>query len=227
MQDGDQHDIESQSKAFVWTKDHFIDVITGGKKPLVTDPRLIEAFKKINRADFLPQSKANEAYTDREDDFGFGENIASPYLQAQLLQLIDLKEGQKVLDLGTGAGFAMSVISYVIGQGGELYSLERSQSITEYARQNLMKYPELQNFEIVFKDGTDGLISRAPYDRIYVSYAYNETPEPLIMQLKVGGKLVIPYKNAEIKLIERVTEEDYSEELVAVKATSGIKYGIE
>jgi protein-L-isoaspartate(D-aspartate) O-methyltransferase len=218
----------AESDQFKWNKDYFLQVITSGKSPKVTSPKLIEAFELIDRKDFLPENYSGQAYYDDPDNYtDEGHFIESPFLQAELLSKLELKEGMRVLEVGTGSGFLTAIISHVVGGIGKIYSLERDQLLIQTARQNLRKYPQLTSYDIVFTDGAKGLIARAPYDAIYVSVAYEALPDELITQLKVGGKMICPLTNMEIRLVQKVNENEYKDELIAVHSFAKVTYGVE
>lgn len=212
------------AKTYTWTQEHFLDVITGGKKPIVSNTRLIEAFRELDRSDFIDQ--AGEPYGDSHDEIGFGQVVESPILQAQLLQELDLKQGQKVLELGTGSGFSLALIAHVVGETGSVFSLERNKSLADKATKNLAKYTQLKNYELVYRDGGDGLEARAPFARIYISFPFKEIPEQILRQLEVGGKAIMPLSNQDIKLVERKSELDFTQKLIAVSQLPAQAYGV-
>lgn len=212
---------------YSWSRDYLFQVLTTGKNPPLKSPNLIRAFREVDRADFLPQQLRDAAYSDLELEFAFGEKVNSPVLVAQMLQALDLKEGDNVLELGTGAGYTAVLIAKAIGPNGRIFTLERNQQIAAIARSNILKYQSVSNIETIFKDGSDGLISKAPFSAVHVSFAYEDVPHNLLAQLKVGGKLVTPLANLHIKLYERVSEEDVEEKSIAAMEFSKVKYGVE
>jgi protein-L-isoaspartate(D-aspartate) O-methyltransferase len=216
-----------ESATYEWSQDYLVKVLTSGKSPRVTNPRLIEAFKKINRKDFIPEDIQSEVYHDNEDEIKFGEKMESPILQGELLNALDLEEGMKVLELGTGAGFSLAIIAETIGSEGRVYSLERNQLLISQAKANLAKYPGLNNYEIIFKDAAEGLVSKAPYGAIYATFGFKEIPESILVQLKIGGKMILPMANTDVRLITRESEEDFDDKLFTVAEMSKMKYGVE
>lgn len=214
-------------KPFIWNRQHMLSVLTSGKTPIVTSQELANAFSIIDRADFLPLELKSRAYEDIELDFAMGQQTNSPVIVAQMLSSLNLQPGQKVLELGSGAGYSAAVISATIGNAGRLYTIERNQQVYEIAKSNLAKYPQLQNYELVFMDGAKGLPARAPYDAIHVSFAYENIPHELLVQLKVGGKLVMPLTNLEIKIYTRIDEGSVKEELLTARKFSKMQSGVE
>ncbi len=215
------------NQAYSWTKNHLFQVLTTGKNPILQDNHIIEAFAQIDRNDFVPEQFKDEVYADTHDSIGFDQIIESPILQAQLISALKLKPGMKVLELGTGAGYSLALMSFIIGEQGQIFSLERNQLIIELAKENLAKYSNLKNYEILFKDGSEGLVSRAPFDAIYVSFAFKKIPESLLKQLKIAGKMVIPITDMNIKLITRKNETEFEEKLITVKDIPTVQYGVE
>jgi protein-L-isoaspartate(D-aspartate) O-methyltransferase len=216
-----------ESATYQWSKDYLVEVLTSGKNPRVTNPRLIDAFKKIDRRDFIPDDIQSEVYQDNEDEIKFGEKMESPVLQGELLNALELKEGMKVLELGTGAGYSLALIAHTIGDTGKVYSLERNQLLISQAKSNLAKYPEIDNYEIVFKDAAEGLVSRSPFAAIYATFGFKQIPENILTQLEVGGKMILPMANTDIRLITRESQEDFEDKLITVAEMSKMKYGVE
>lgn len=214
-------------QAFSWTKDYLYQVLTTGKSPMLKSDNLKEAFAAIDRADFLPESMLSSAYTDVDLEFAFGEKTSSPVLVAQMLEALKLKQGDKVLELGTGAGYSLALIALAVSPGGYVYSVERNQQVSSLARSNLAKYKQISNYEIVFKDGETGLVSRSPFDAIHVSFAYESVPEELMLQLKVGGRLVVPMTNSEIHVFERQAEKEFSQEVISARHFDKFRPGVE
>ncbi len=212
--------------AYVWDRNYLNNVVTTGKNPIITDENLKSAFFEVDRADFLPADLKDEAYSDKDLDFGYGEEVNSPVLVAQMLAALQLKPGDKVLDLGTGSGYVLTIIAKTIGAQGRVYGVERNQQIASFARTRLEEY-EVSNAELVFKDGSEGLISKAPYDGIHISFAYDDIPEQLVSQLKVGARLVTPITNTEIKLVTRISEDQYEQESITAKQFKKLVSGVE
>lgn len=219
--------MDDDSQVFNWTKEHFLQVISSGRKPIVSNQHLLDAFASLNREDFIPPEYAHDVYGDINDRLKGLQIVESPILQAQLLNDLDLSPNQKVLELGTGSGYSLALISKSVGGQGFVYSVERDQQMLALARENLAKYDLAANFELVFKDAGEGLISKSPFDRIYGSFAFKEVPEQILLQLKVGGKMILPLNDMDIKLITRIDEEDFEDQLIAVKELPEIFHGVE
>jgi protein-L-isoaspartate(D-aspartate) O-methyltransferase len=128
--------------------------------------------------------------------------------------------------LGTGSGYALAIIAKTVGAQGRVYSVERNQQIASFARTRLEEYG-ITNTEIVFKDGSEGLISKAPYEAVHISFAYEDIPEQLVSQLKVGARLVTPITNTEIKLVIRISEDQYEQESITAKQFKKVVRGVQ
>ncbi len=201
---------------FVWNKEYLVQVLTTGKNPVVTSPMLIDAINKIDRKDFVPEMLKHLAYHDTELSIGHGENLTKPTVLFKMLNLLNLSVGQKVLDIGSGTGYCATIMGYIVGKTGSVFSLDRLQWLWEQSRLNYSKYKDIApNVHFMYRDGMEGLLTQSPFDRIHVSFAVDSVPESLKKQLKVnGGILVIPTKDYNIRVIERHGIEDYMEEIV-------------
>lgn len=202
------------SNVFSWTKEYLLSVLMGGKNPILKESLLVNAFRTIDRKDFVPEKFANLAYGDYEIDIGYSEKLNKPTIIAQMISFLNPKFGGKYLDIGTGSGYAAAIISFCAGDSGKVYSIERVQWIWETARLNIKKYPILKNVELLYRDGSEGLVQKAPFDGIHIAFADDEIAEKLKTQLNPeGGVLVHPTVNNDLKIIKR-NGNDYNEELV-------------
>ena len=134
---------------------------------------------------------------------GEGQTISAPSMVAIMCDVLDIRDGMKVLEIGTGTGYHAAVMSILAGSG-KVYTVERIQALADRA-QEILKKLEYHNIEIFISDGSEGLAQFAPYDRISVAAAAPEIPRPLVEQLKESGKMVVPVGTyyQELKLIER------------------------
>lgn len=200
------------SSPFKWTHERLLNFLITGRNPILYDPLLINAFRVIDRKDFVPEKYQDLAYHDRSLPLEYEEIMTSPITLAKMLQILGPLPGKKYLNLGTGSGYLSALLGAVAGSTGKVYSLERVQWLWEQARQNVRKYPSINNLEILYRDGHDGLIDKLPYDGIIVSFIMPEIKDSLVMQLQNGGKLIYPDQGHKLHLIERVTEDDFLEE---------------
>lgn len=174
---------------------------------------IIEAFANIDRIEFVPADMELDANADVPLPIGFGQTISQPTTVAIMFELLDPREGQKILDIGSGSGWTTALLAYIVGKKGKVISLERIKELCEFGRKNLRKIKKIDKgvVEIYNKDGSRGYAVRAPYDRILVSASAPEVFQELKDQLKIGGKMVMPIYN-HLHYIEKRGENDFYEE---------------
>lgn len=203
------------AQVFSWDKDYFVQLVTSGENPIVSDPTLTTALQKIDRTDFVPPQIKNMAYQDQDLDIGYGEKMARPTFIAQMLSLMQPKHGGSYLDIGTGTGFVAMVLGFVAGAQGRVYTIERVQWFWEQARSNASKYEDINNITFLYRDGMEGLPTKAPYDAIRIGFAVQEDPVAIKKQLKInGGRLVYPTTDYYLKVVTRTSAEEYEEEMI-------------
>ncbi len=161
------------------------------KYELNLSDRVYKAIKKVPRHLFVPERYKTEAYVDTPLPIGYGQTISAPHMVAIMCELLDLQEGDKVLEVGTGCGYHAAVVAELVGKKGKVISIEYIPELAEVARTNLSALG-YDNIVIIVGDGSKGYEPEAPYDKIYVTASAPEIPKPLIEQLKPGGKMVIP-----------------------------------
>lgn len=154
----------------------------------ITDKNVLEAIKKIPRHLFLNSSFEDFAYQDKAFPIGAGQTISQPYTVAFQSQLLEVKRGDKVLEIGTGSGYQTAVL---FALGATVYTIERQ---NELFKSTSLLLPKLgvRPKHISFGDGYKGLPNYAPFDSIIVTAGAPMIPQPLMAQLKIGGRLVIP-----------------------------------
>lgn len=154
----------------------------------ITDKTVLEAIKKIPRHLFLNSSFEDFAYQDKAFPIGADQTISQPYTVAFQSQLLEVKKGQKILEIGTGSGYQTAVLCLL---GATVYSIERQ---NELFKKTSLLLPKLgiKAKHLSFGDGYKGLPLHAPFDSIIVTAGAPIIPKPLMAQLKIGGKLVIP-----------------------------------
>ena len=172
-------------------------------------PDLIAAFKKVPRHRFIAEDLRDNAYVDQPLPTGKGQTISAPSMIAIMLEVLDLKPGQKILEIGAGSGYNAALIAEVIGPNGKLYTIERIKEIAKVGKENLEK-TGYKNVKILIGDGTLGYKRAAPWDRIIVTACSPEVPKTLISQLKIGGKLAAPVgRNYMGQVLVTVERESY------------------
>lgn len=180
-------------------------------------PKIIEAFLAVHRRDFLlPELKA-----DFEENIplpiNYGQTNSQPLTVAFMLELLQAKEGDKVLDVGSGSAWTTALLAYLVGERGRVYALERIPQLVTFGENNLKKY-QFKNIELFCGDGSMGLSEFAPFDCIQVSAAAeNKVPSALREQLKIGGRLVIPVgrDTQEMVLLVKKDEDQFEEQRFA------------
>ncbi|WKZ28051.1 MAG: protein-L-isoaspartate O-methyltransferase [Candidatus Dojkabacteria bacterium] len=215
------------ANAFSWTHEYLQNYLTNGKHRIIKRPLLKNAFSQIHRSDFVLKEFEAFSNEDRELDIGYGEVINKPTVIAEILELLSIKLGGKYLDIGTGSGYVAALLGMSVGDDGIVYSLERIQFLADIARINLSKYPDLQNVKILFRDGSNGFSDYAPYDGIHIATAFDEVPKSILVQLKIGGKLVMPTTFNDIRLYERIGEDDFEETVIEGYKFDPMQKGVE
>ncbi|VVB52526.1 Protein-L-isoaspartate O-methyltransferase [uncultured archaeon] len=152
--------------------------------------RVLAAMKSVPRHLFVPEREQENAYGDYPLMIGFNQTISAPHMVAIMCDLLDIRDGMKILEVGAGSGYHAAVMAVLAGSG-HVYTVERIESLALLARQNLKK-AGIENVTVVVGDGSLGLPGFAPYDRISVAAASPEILDTLTDQLKIGGKLIIP-----------------------------------
>jgi protein-L-isoaspartate(D-aspartate) O-methyltransferase len=154
----------------------------------VRDQRVLEAFRAVQRAGFVPSELATRAYRDEPLPIPHGQVTTQPSLVARMIESLGLTGGERVLEVGTGYGFQTALLARL---AGFVWSVERWPDLAESARANLERFGA-DNVSVVVGDGTMGLPEHAPFDAIVVAAAFPEVPPPLVEQLVPGGRLVQP-----------------------------------
>ncbi|MFA5411816.1 MAG: protein-L-isoaspartate(D-aspartate) O-methyltransferase [Candidatus Micrarchaeia archaeon] len=154
-----------------------------------------KALRRVDRGYFVPANEKGFAYYDTAIPIGHGQTISAPAVVAFMLEALDVREGMKVLEVGTGSGYNCALLSVLVGAKGKVVSVERVPELAELARANIASAGiRLDNIEIMVGDGSEGYAPDAPYDRIIVTAALPslDLKHPLVAQLKGDGKLVAP-----------------------------------
>lgn len=155
----------------------------------ITDARVLEAFREVERHKFVPEDVLESAYEDHPLPIGEGQTISQPYMVALMTQCLRLRGGlEKILEIGTGSGYQAAILSRL---AKEVYSLERIASLAERA-EGILKGLGYSNVTCGVGDGTLGWKEHAPYDGIIVTAAAPKIPDAYTGQLAEGGRLVIP-----------------------------------
>jgi protein-L-isoaspartate(D-aspartate) O-methyltransferase len=178
---------------------------------------IIDAFSEISRIEFVPEDFESQADANVALPIGYGQTISQPLTVAIMMDLLDPKAGQNILDVGSGSGWTTALLCYIVGKKGRVTAIERIEALRKIGEKNVAKYGygKGKNKEIVafyHGDGSEGFKKYAPYDRVLVSAAVQFIPEALKAQLKIGGKMVIPVRNSLTYLEKKEEGKFYKEE---------------
>lgn len=175
----------------------------------ITDANVLSAIGKIPRHFFLDSALDKVAYEDKAVPIEAGQTISQPFTVATQTQLLRVKAGEKILEIGTGSGYQAAVLC---AMGAELYSIERQQTLYEKAKHTL----SAMDFRptLVFGDGFEGLSAQAPFAKIIITCGAGQVPQALLEQLAVGGRMVIPVGNGkwlDMCAIDRLNETEFKQ----------------
>lgn len=154
----------------------------------VKNPRVLAALRAVPRHELVPQALRENAYEDRPLPIGHGQTISQPYVVAVMSEELDLGPEERVLEVGTGSGYQAAVLAEL---AAEVYSIEIVEPLAERARETLARLG-YANVEVRAGDGYRGWPEHAPFDAVIVTAAPDHVPQPLLDQLAVGGRLVLP-----------------------------------
>ncbi|MGH2620919.1 MAG: protein-L-isoaspartate(D-aspartate) O-methyltransferase [Anaerolineales bacterium] len=201
-----------EEDSFRSARERMVEVQLRGRD--IRDPRVLEAMRAVPRHRFVPDDLSGQAYFDGPVRLDHGQTISQPYIVALMSQLLELKGGETVLEIGTGSGYQAAVLSRLARQ---VYSLERVAELARTAAQRL-KDLGCENVTVYERDGSGGLLEHAPYPAIIVAAAAPRVPAPLKEQLEIGGRLVVPVGSQDgqtLELWRREGEVDFSQERIA------------
>ncbi len=168
----------------------------------VKDPRVLDAMRKVPRHEFLPEVLRDRAYGDHAMPIGEGQTISQPYIVAMMTEMLGLTGTERVLEIGTGSGYQAAILAEL---SEKVFTVERVRPLAEKARAALDRLG-YRNVAMKIFDGTYGWKDMGPFDAIMVTAASPDVPQPLVEQLKEGGRLVIPvgerYTQYLVKLVK-------------------------
>jgi len=167
----------------------------------ISDEAVLKAMMKVPRHYFLDKAFIEQAYSDHAFQIGAGQTISQPYTVAYQTSLLELKKGDKVLEIGTGSGYQCCVL---LEMGAKVFTIERQKELYDRAKEFL---PAIgYNPKFFYGDGYKGLPAFAPFDKVLVTCGAPFVPPELLAQLKVGGLLVIPVGAGSVQMMTKVTK---------------------
>ncbi len=165
----------------------------------LNDKNVEDAFRNIPRHEFVPESELDYAYNNEPLLIKNKQTISQPGVVSRMTEWLDVRKGQKILEIGTGSGWQTAILSYLVGEG-TVYSVERYSELVKFAQENLKKL-NIDNVHVILGDGSVGFAKESPYDRIIITAACTEIPLPLIEQLKEGGLIIAPVGDSSQSLV--------------------------
>ncbi len=178
-----------------WEK--LIDNLT--RQGILHSPKVIKAMRAVPRLKFLPEDMQSYSAADMPLPIGFGQTISAPHMVSIMNEALQLEVGQKVLEIGAGSGWHASTVAEIIApeeaprsEWGHVYTVEIVQPLAEISRKNIMNAGYGDRVTIIYADGSKGYPEKGPYDRVFVTAAAPNVPEPLFAQLKSNGIMLVP-----------------------------------
>ncbi len=156
------------------------------------DRKMMQAFKDIPREKFVLKKHKNEAYADMALPILMGQTISQPTTVMIMLNALEVKRGEHILEIGTGSGYQTALLSRLVGPKGKVTSLEIQPELIDYAKKNLRKIKLDKNVKIIRTDGSNGHEKLSPYDKIIVTAASPKLNHALLDQVKREGIMVVP-----------------------------------
>jgi protein-L-isoaspartate(D-aspartate) O-methyltransferase len=176
----------------------------------IEDPRVLTAMRLVPRHEFVPPELAEHAYLDEPLPIGEGQTISQPYIVALMTEALQLREGERVLEIGSGSGYQSAVLATM---GAEVFTIERLRSLAEWAQRRLQRLG-YDRVHVRCSDGNDGWSDAAPFDAVLITAAAREIPRGPLQQLEPLGRMVLPIGDEEAQQLVRVwrTEGGFKED---------------
>ena len=173
----------------------------------------LNAFRDIKREDFIPANLKSRAYDDNPLPLLRGKTISQPTTVMIMTHALELKPGEKVFEVGTGSGYQAAIIAKIVGNKGKVITNEIIPELVSFAKQNLNK-ADIKNVKVYENDGGKGMSNEAPFDKIIITAACKEFPNPLLKQLKPDGIIVGPVGNIhEQEMVKGIKDKNHKLQL--------------
>ena len=181
---------------------------------ILKTPSIIDAFEKVDRKDFVLEELKDKAYLNTPLPIGYGQTISQPLTVAFMLELLQPEKGNKILEIGSGSGWQTALLAHVVSVGGKIFAAELIPELMDFGRKNVAKYGFIKNKTVEFHslNATKGMPEEAPFDRIISAASGMELPAAWKEQLKIGGRIVAPVKDA-IHLLIKKGETEFEESI--------------
>jgi protein-L-isoaspartate(D-aspartate) O-methyltransferase len=184
------------------------------KQGKLRSPQVIRALREVPRAKFLPLETREYSSSDMPLQIGNGQSVSAPHMVAIMNEALQLKVGNRVLEVGAGCGWHAATLAEIVApkeaprsEWGHVYTIEVVQSLADAARKNIMNAGYGDRVTIITGDGSRGYAEKAPFDRVLVAAAAPRVPKPLLDQLKSGGTLLVPVGDASLfQTLKKVTK---------------------
>ena len=196
------------------------------KQGVLKTPRIIEAFEKIDRVDFVSPENRDDAYIDAPLPIGERQTISQPLTVAFMIELLQPKLGDKIFEIGFGSGWQTAILAHIVSQDskseirssksekiGKIFAVERIRGLFEFGTKNISTYNFIKKgiVKTILGDATMGLKKYAPFDKIIAAASGTEMPEEWLKELKPGGRLVMPIRNS-IWLYIKKSEKEFEKQ---------------
>jgi protein-L-isoaspartate(D-aspartate) O-methyltransferase len=195
---------------------------------ILTQDKVANALSKVPREKFIPEDVKSQAYVDSPLAIGSEQTISAPHMNVMMCQILELEEGDKLLEVGTGSGYHAALCAEIIApetsdNPGHVYTVERHEDLAKKARKHLKETGFAETVTVIVGDGTLGYEEEAPYDKILVTAASpSEIPPPLTEQLKEGGILCIPAGSKKFsQALYKITKKDGD---IKKKRITGVRF---
>ncbi|MBI1972890.1 protein-L-isoaspartate(D-aspartate) O-methyltransferase [Candidatus Woesearchaeota archaeon] len=182
----------------------------GHLQQVIADQRVLQAFLQVPREQFVPRQFREDAYEDRPLPIGHGQTISQPTTVLLMTSFLQVREGQKILEIGAGSGYQAAILAEIIGPKGKVITLEVHKELAVFAKKNLHSYT---NVQVIHTDGSGGYSKEAPYDRILITAACPTLPQHLLHQLNKDGILVAPVGDLAVQTMVRIRKGEEPEAL--------------
>ena len=187
------------------TGDMFKDIRAMG---LVLKPVLSKAFVEVDRADFVLAEYKNLAYENTSLPLDCGQTISQPFTVAFMLDLLDARPGEKILEVGSGSGWQTALLAFLVGPKGRVVAIERVRKVFESGLKNLSLYPKLlRHCRLICGNGREGFEQESPFDAVIASASAQAVPQAWRSQVRIGGRIIAPVDGNIVRLVKVGTAE--------------------